>query len=84
MISSKSVSTSMNTVRKRFTALRSMDSGVVSIVAPSVPPNTISAAVTCATSEIRPPSISSPIRMPPMPIASPTSARKSGLRRPMR
>src|SRR5579863_19221 len=53
--------------------------GVLTMMAPRVPPKTMTAAVIWATSLIRPPSSNKPPRMPPAASARPPILAKSGL-----
>jgi hypothetical protein len=66
-----------------LTAPSSVRTGVVTSTAPSVPPNTISAAVSCATSRMLPPSRIRPPRIPPSARISPPQVARSSLTRPL-
>src|ERR1035441_4075739 len=61
-------------------ALRRRSIGVVTITAPKVPPRTMMAAVSCATSFTLPCSSTKPPRMPPTASAKPPRVARSGRR----
>src|SRR5271166_2727495 len=71
---------SKKTVRRRRNAKPTTGIGNCSITAPSVPPNTIIAAVGCRTCEILPPSSNRPATTPPTPTASPAKLLLSTVR----
>src|SRR5579862_4726700 len=69
---------SKKTFFRLFTAPNNAVMGDVSMTAPSVPPSTMIAAVTCVMSDTLPPSSTNPPIMPPSAMASPRILAKSG------
>src|ERR1700676_1493001 len=79
MICEEEIFLSKKTTPSRFAAEIRIDIGVVNITAPTVPPRTIIAAVTCARSANLPPSRTRPPRIPPSARTSPPILARSSL-----
>ena len=79
MAASGLITSSKKTFLSPPAAANSADIGEVTITAPSVPPSTMIAAVTCVTSETLPPSRISPPSRDAMATTTPPRLAKSGL-----